>query len=66
MKCSGRQWKRKYRAFSRRMVPIGFALCRLRKRELAGDYAAAFSEVEEKNAEFWELTASDGLNASVD
>lgn len=66
MKHSGRQWERKHRLFSRGVALIGFALRRLRKQELAWDYAAAFSEVDEKTAEFWETTASDGLNASVD
>lgn len=46
-----------------RSAVVRVALRLLRERELAGDYAAAFNEFDDESAEFWEGTASDGLNA---
>lgn len=46
-----------------RSAVVRVALRLLRERELAGDYAAAFNEFDDETAEFWEGTASDGLNA---
>ena len=61
MNCGGRQWLRKYRAFSRRVARVRLALRLLRERKLADDYAAAFNEFDTETADFWEGTGSDGL-----
>ena len=72
MKYCGRPRPRKHRICPGRLLlgrvhvsaaVVRVALRLLRERELAGDYAAAFNEFDDETAEFWEGTASDGLNA---
>ena len=43
------------------MVLTRLVLLLLRERQLARDYVAAFNELDDEAAEFWEGAASDGL-----
>ena len=45
-----------------RSAVVRVALRLLREQELAGDYAAAFNEIDHAPAGFWDRLARDGLN----
>ena len=53
------------RGIGSRSAVIRVALRLLRERELAGDYAAATNEFDDETDRFWELAASDGLDAHL-
>ncbi|MXY04309.1 MAG: antitoxin [Gammaproteobacteria bacterium] len=46
-----------------RSAVVQVAVRLLRERQLGGDYAAAFNEIDDETADFWEQTSGDGLSA---